>query len=169
MEFLEAIDDRVGFPAKFISWTMTCVTTVSYSLLLNGGLTKHFQAKRGLRQGDPVSMEYLGRELQQLTKNGNFNYHRRCTRLESVHVCFADDLLMYCRADLISVRLLNETFMKLSRASGLQVNADKISLYIAGVVDHIKQELLKELGYTEGTMPFRYLGVPLVSKKLSVN
>ncbi|KAH0778513.1 hypothetical protein KY290_004940 [Solanum tuberosum] len=59
--------------------------------------------------------------------------------------------------------------MKFSRASGLQANADKSSLYIAGVADHIKQELLKELGYTEGTMPFRYLGVPLASKKLSVN
>jgi len=76
---------------------------------------------------------------------------------------------MYCRADLISVRLLNEAFMKLSRDSRIQANAEKNSLYIAGVADHIKQELLKELGYTEGTMPFRYLGVPLASKKLSVN
>lgn len=143
--FLKQLMIDMGFPAKFISWIMNCVTTVSYSLLINGGLTKPFKAKRGLRQGDPMSpylfvlsMEYLGRELEQLAKNGNFNYHPRCRKLKSIHVCFADDLLMYCRADLISVKLLNEAFKNFSKVSGLQANPDKSSLYVAGVTESIK-------------------------------
>ncbi|KAH0707403.1 hypothetical protein KY290_011959 [Solanum tuberosum] len=72
-------------------------------------------------------------------------------------------------ADIISVRLLNEAFVKISKASGLQANVDKSSLYIAGVATHTKAEILEELGYVEGTLSFRYLGVPLASKKLSVN
>ncbi|XP_049393519.1 uncharacterized protein LOC125857904 [Solanum stenotomum] len=79
------------------------------------------------------------------------------------------DLLMYCRADLISVKLLNEAFMRFSKALGLQANLEKSSLYIAGVADHTKEELLKEIGYVVGVLPFKYLGVPLASKKLSVN
>lgn len=46
---------------------------------------------------------------------------------------------------------------------------EKSSLYIAGVATHTKEEILKQLGYTEGTLLFRYLEVPLASKKLSVN
>ncbi|KAH0682899.1 hypothetical protein KY290_021494 [Solanum tuberosum] len=114
-------------------------------------------------------MEYLGRELNQLSINGNFNFHPRCRKLNSIHICLADDLLMYCRADLISVKLLNEAFLRFSKALGLQANLEKSSLYIAGVADHTKEELLKELRYVAGVLPFRYLGVPLASKKLSVN
>uniref|UniRef100_A0A3Q7EY18 Reverse transcriptase domain-containing protein n=1 Tax=Solanum lycopersicum TaxID=4081 RepID=A0A3Q7EY18_SOLLC len=62
---------------------------------------------------------------------------------------------MYYRVDLISVRLLNEAFMKLSRASGLQANTNKSSLYMAEVADHIKQEFLDELDYIEGNCPLR--------------
>ncbi|KAK4726701.1 hypothetical protein R3W88_031618 [Solanum pinnatisectum] len=92
-------------------------------------------------------MEYLGRELNQLSVNDNFNFHPRCRKLNSVHICFADDLLMYCRADLISVKFLNEAFIIFSKALGLQANLEKSSLYITGVADHTKEELLKELGY----------------------
>ncbi|XP_049369327.1 uncharacterized protein LOC125834199 [Solanum verrucosum] len=164
------------FSAKFISWIMTCVTTVSYSLLLNGRLTKTLHANTGLRQGYlmlpylfVLAIEYLDRELQQLTKNGNFNFHPRCRKLETIHVCFDDDLLIYYWADLISITLLNEDFMKFARASRLHANADKSSFYLAGVDAHTKHKLLEELGYTEGTMVFRYLGVLLTSKNLIVN
>ncbi|KAG5629695.1 hypothetical protein H5410_001412 [Solanum commersonii] len=72
-------------------------------------------------------------------------------------------------AELISVKLLNEAFMRFSKALGLQANLEKSSLFIAGAADHTKEELLKEIGYVIGVLPFKYLGVPLASKKLSVN
>ncbi|XP_019235524.1 PREDICTED: uncharacterized protein LOC109215865 [Nicotiana attenuata] len=153
---------------------MECITTVSYSLTLNGGLTKPFKGKRGIRQGDPVSpylfviaMEYLKREFSQLALNKEFHFHPRCKRLGVVHVCFADDLLMFCRVDLQSIKLLQDVFLKFSRASGLQENPDKSSVYIAGTTERMKELILQELGYNEGILPFKYLGVPLAPKKLS--
>ncbi|XP_060195114.1 uncharacterized protein LOC132624337 [Lycium barbarum] len=53
--FLERVLLDLRFPYKFVKWIMECITTVSYSLLLNGGLTKPFRAKRGIRQGDLMS------------------------------------------------------------------------------------------------------------------
>lgn len=77
-----------------------------------------------------LAMKYLGRELNQLEHNADSNYHPRCERISSIHICFADDVLMYCRADLISIILLNAAFNRFSEASGLQANNGKSSLYI---------------------------------------
>lgn len=97
----------LGFSFKFVPWILTCVTIVSYSLVLNGGLTPPFKGKRGNKLGDPMSsyllviaMVYLGRELDQLQRNGEFNFHARCKKLNITHICIVDDLHMYCRADL---------------------------------------------------------------------
>ncbi|WMV10561.1 hypothetical protein MTR67_003946, partial [Solanum verrucosum] len=57
---------------------------------------------------------------------------------------------------------------EVSKASGLQANTDKSSIYIAGVSDQTKQDIVEVLGFNVGTLPFRYLGVPLSSKKLIV-
>ncbi|XP_070010474.1 uncharacterized protein [Nicotiana sylvestris] len=113
-------------------------------------------------------MEYLQREFIQLTKMKDFKFHPRCKKLGVVHVCFADDLLMFCKDDIQSIRLLKQAFHKFSMVSGLQANADKSSVYIAGVSIWKKEEILQELGFPEGNLPFKYLGVPLDSKKLSI-
>nr|XP_016479309.1 PREDICTED: uncharacterized protein LOC107800621 [Nicotiana tabacum] len=39
---------------KFINLIMECISTVNYSILINGGLTPKFKGKKGLRQGDPM-------------------------------------------------------------------------------------------------------------------
>ncbi|XP_019240844.1 PREDICTED: uncharacterized protein LOC109220834 [Nicotiana attenuata] len=54
-KFLRCMLTDLGLPQKFIHWVMECVSTVSYSFMLNGCLTKPFQARRGIRQGDPMS------------------------------------------------------------------------------------------------------------------
>jgi len=64
---------------------MTCMKTVSYSLLINGNPCPAFKAKKGLRQGDPISpylfvlvMEYFSRSLKKMAKNTNFKFHLKC-------------------------------------------------------------------------------------------
>ncbi|XP_060183587.1 uncharacterized protein LOC132613540 [Lycium barbarum] len=156
-------------------WIMECISKVSYSLVIHGGLTKPFQGKRGIRQGDPMSpylfviaMEYLQRELNVLADNKQFQFHPRCKKLKVMHICFANDLLMFCKAELNSIKLLQEAFLRFSVVSGLQANTEKSSIYMSGVNDQLKQEILTHLGYCEGTLPFKYLGVPLSSKKLTM-
>lgn len=39
---------------------------------------------------------------------------------------------------------------------------------MTGVKPRVTQEILGQLGYQEGELPFKYLGVPLSSKKLFV-
>lgn len=153
---------------------MECITIVSYSLVINGGLTPFFQGKRGIRKGDPMSpylfvlaMEYLQRELYVL-QEPRFKYHPRCKKFGVMHIWFTNDLLMFCKVDVGSIQLLQGAFNRFSMVSGLQANNEKSSLYITGVKPDTKQTILSTLGDVEGEIPFKYLRVPISSKRLTI-
>lgn len=46
---------RMGFSDRLIEKVMVCVTSVSYSVVMNGEVGVLFFPTRGLRQGDPIS------------------------------------------------------------------------------------------------------------------
>ena len=45
----------LGFHSRWIQLIMKCITTVSYSILVNGNIIESFVPERGLRQRDPFS------------------------------------------------------------------------------------------------------------------
>ncbi|XP_075100086.1 uncharacterized protein LOC142176401 [Nicotiana tabacum] len=104
---------------------MASISIVPYSIILNGKPIKPFEAKRGLRQGDPLSpllfviaMEYLCRLLKQLGNNKNFKFHPRCAKLNLIQLEFADDLLLFCKGEEKSVVEIHNQFQRFSKASG---------------------------------------------------
>lgn len=48
--FLEAVLRKLGFYEKWISWVMSCATSVSYSFLINAGLQGKLLPSRELHQ-----------------------------------------------------------------------------------------------------------------------
>jgi hypothetical protein len=54
--YLESIMRKMGFHPRWVSMIMMCISTVSYSLLVNGEPHGYFNPTRGLRQGDPLSL-----------------------------------------------------------------------------------------------------------------
>ena len=53
--FLEKILLKMGFPCAWVALIMKCITTVSYSILVNGKPKGMIVLSRGLRQGDHLS------------------------------------------------------------------------------------------------------------------
>ena len=53
--FLDGIMRKLGFNEKWITLTMLCVSTVTYSILINGVPTGFIRPTKGIRQGDPLS------------------------------------------------------------------------------------------------------------------
>lgn len=97
----------------------------------------------------------------------NFKYHPKCKRIQLTHLMFADDLLMFAKADQGSVVELFKAFHKFSRASGLEANNDKSCIYVTGISHDSATHLATLMNMPIGELPFIYLGVPLAAKKLS--
>ena len=53
--YLEAVMKKLRFNDRWIKLLMLCVTTVSYSILVNGEPKGLIHPSRGIRQGDPIS------------------------------------------------------------------------------------------------------------------
>ena len=53
--FLKKVMEKMGFGEKWVKSIMECISTVSYSILVNGEPKGDIKPSRGIRQGDPLS------------------------------------------------------------------------------------------------------------------
>jgi hypothetical protein len=125
-DFLEKIMRRIGFDGRWVNLIMTCVRTVSYSVLINGKPYGNIQPSRGIRQGDPLSLylfilcvENLSTLLHKGEREGKITglpIARGGTKIN--HLLFADDSLLFCRANFIEWGNIQEILNKYEKASG---------------------------------------------------
>ncbi|KAK4384178.1 putative ribonuclease H protein [Sesamum angolense] len=162
-DFLIAALKLFGFPDLFIGWIEECVTTPMFSVCINGNPQGFFKGARGLRQGDPMSpflfvlvMEVLQLMMQQLIdQNEGFSYHWRCKELGLFQLCFADDLLLFCKADVASVQVFRRGLDEFAKLSGLHANPQKSQLIISRSAQDERDHLIAALQFQEGHLPLR--------------
>lgn len=77
--------------------------------------------------------------------------------------------MLYCRGDDQSMTHMMSIFKMFSDSTGLQANPKKCKEYFGGTTDIEKRAILTTRGFEEGLLPFKYLGVPLSSRKLNIN
>ncbi|XP_074278346.1 uncharacterized protein LOC141601939 [Silene latifolia] len=128
----------------------------------------------GLRQGDPLSpyffvlcMEVLSRLLRKLPTAQGFSYHPKCVKLNLTHLVFADDLLVFTRGDVPSVLAVAGCLSDFSAMTRLCANPLKTCIYFGGVEARVIQEIVHCSGFTQGDLPFRYLGIPFFPARLT--
>ena len=68
---------KIGFRVNWCRWIRTCISTVQFSILVNGSSAEFFGSSRGLRQGNPlclmlflVMMEVFSRMMQRVEGAG---------------------------------------------------------------------------------------------------
>jgi len=105
--YLEVVMRRMGFQERWIELILMCVTTVSYSVLINGKPKGRIRPSRGLR-GDPISpylfllcSEGLSAMLKREEKEGIIKGVSVCRGAPQLsHLLFADDSIIFCRASI---------------------------------------------------------------------
>ncbi|GJY86276.1 hypothetical protein Tco_0500302 [Tanacetum coccineum] len=172
--FLKKILLGFGFQTHMVSWIMKCVSSTSFSVSLNVSLYGFFKGKSGLRQGDPLSpylftlvMEILSLILKRKVRNSeDFVFHHHFSSLDIINLCFTDDLFLFAHGDVNSARVIMDALDEFKSVSGLVPSLPKSTAYFCNVLNHTKLAILNVLPFEEGTLPVKYLGVPLVSTRL---
>ena len=134
--FLEVLLEKMGFDRVWIRWIMACVTSVSFSVLLNGNSHGFIKPERGIRQGDPLSpfifilcAEALVNCLQTSEEAGRLHGIKLSDSCPSVHhLLFADDSLLMCKANTEEAAELMDCIQRYGEASGQRVNYQKSSV-----------------------------------------
>ncbi|CAL1413281.1 unnamed protein product [Linum trigynum] len=169
--YLENVMKKLGFADRWIDLIMKCVTTVSYSILVNGHKSDSFKPSRGLRQGDPLSpylfllcAEGLSALIKKDEKEGKIEGIQIRRQAPSIsHLLFADDSIIFGRATLKGCDQLKEILRIYSEESGQLINYDKSELsFSKNVRCSRRMEICGTLGIKEVDKLPKYLGLPTV-------
>ncbi|XP_056698512.1 uncharacterized protein [Spinacia oleracea] len=69
---------------------------------------------------------------------------------------------------LLSVHLMTQGFQLFSNTTSLKASPSKTSVYYSGMSDTNVQRIMGKTCFAKGSFPFRYLGIPISSKKIKV-
>jgi hypothetical protein len=168
-DYLEAIMLKLGFADRWVSLIMTCVRSVSYSVLINGQPYGFFKPSRGIRQGDLLSpylfilcAEGLSTLLHKAEEEGKITglpIARGGTKIN--HLFFADDSLLFCRATIAEWAHIQEILEKYKKASGQKLNREKTSLFFSrNTKEETKNFIISVAGVSATNRYEKYLGLP---------
>lgn len=184
--YLRLLMTHLGFNIGFINWVMSCITNVSFVVLINGVASPFFHRQRGLRQGCPLSpllFLFVAKGLSQLIhfsiRRGEYKGIEIAINLFITHLISMDDILVFCdesKEDISKLQSIMYLFLKATRMS---INAHKssfthngfsqaeINRYLSTFLFEVKSlmESLKYLGFLLKPDSSKKIGLEMVSCK----
>ncbi len=170
--FLKLVLMQFGFSPIFIGWIMEFISSVSFSIMVNGGITEKFHPSRGLRQGDPLSpylfilgQEMLSRLIDKVFLYGSISgVKMNVNGMAFTQVTYADDIMFFAKANSREVQILDNCLENYYEWSGQRINRNKSGLICSKMVsrDQVKKKEIKLLLAMEKVQAnVKYLGSSL--------
>lgn len=140
---------QLGFFVNWVNLVMNCISTASFSVLINGVPKGLIYPQRGLRQGCLLSLYLfiicadaflnllMVAEKQKLIHGLSFSRN-----LSVYHILFADDSLIFSRASNEDCKNLKQIFDVYTNASGQIFNYKKSSMIFSSITN---QRLVEEI------------------------
>jgi hypothetical protein len=172
--FLLKILTLLGFHPKWVHWISQCISTASFSILLDGSPFGKFASSRGLRQGDPLSpflfilsSEILSRLILKHENLGNIHGIRISRNSPPIsHLLFADDLIIFSHAKVSEATCILDILNKYSSWSGQRVNLAKSAFFLSKNTKLVVRNAIKDtLNLQLIPSHAKYLGLPLFIHK----
>ncbi|XP_074267234.1 uncharacterized protein LOC141590552 [Silene latifolia] len=161
----------MGFDMDWVQRVMTCVTTVTFAVLINGSPSPEFRPSRGLRQGDSLSpylfllcAEALSNMLRRAVEYQALHGIRVTAAASAIsHLLFADDSIFFVRATIQEADVVNDILRRYEATSGQLVSLEKTTVVFSkGVTSSQREAVAARLGVEEVAEHARYLGFPMV-------
>uniref|UniRef100_A0A2N9GE45 Reverse transcriptase domain-containing protein n=1 Tax=Fagus sylvatica TaxID=28930 RepID=A0A2N9GE45_FAGSY len=128
---------------RWRKWIEVCISSVQFSVLVNGSPEGYFTSSKGLRQDDLLSpllfilvMEVLSRMLKKVesegliqgfSAGGNANFGLRIS-----HLLYANDTILFCDANVTQMLYIRMVLTCFEVATGLRVNMAKSEMILVG-------------------------------------
>ena len=167
--FVRGVMERLGFDGKWISLIMQCISSVSYSIIINGGAYGNITPTKSLKQGNPFFLglfllcaEGLSTFIHQSAHTQTLHGISICRGYPNItHLFFADDNLLFCKASaqqyLELVQILNSYKATLRQ----KINVNKSSVFFSpNTPNDVKEEILSILGPMQCSQQRKYLSLP---------
>lgn len=113
-------------------------------------------------------MEAFSRLLLSRYESGIIGYHPRTSELKLTHLMFADDVMVFFDGSANSLHGISDCLDDFGSWSGLKLNRNKTEVYKTGLNSH-ESLAIDSFGFTSVSLPVRYLGLPLMSRKLRIS
>ncbi|XP_059070785.1 uncharacterized protein LOC131860395 [Cryptomeria japonica] len=144
-----------------------CISTVNYSLIVNGNVRGFFGATNGLCQGDPLSpalFELMAEVLGKLIKKRHtyniwkgIKVHNQLNAI--THSQFADDIVIFGEASLVEAKNIMSTLKLYSEQFGQLMNNQKLQLFFFNTDRQTQLRIASLFGIIVSELPIKYLGI----------
>ncbi|XP_062096226.1 uncharacterized protein LOC133802006 [Humulus lupulus] len=165
--FLDLVLDKKGFGEVWRKWMRGCLSSMSFSIFLNGRPRGNFKGSRGLRQGDSLSplftlvVDVLGRMIDKGKSVSAFrDFIVGKDKVDVSHLQFVDDTMFFAHDD-ESLAVLLDILKVFSIVSGLSINLQKCQLLRINLWKELVDQKASGIGCEVGQWPIQYLGRPL--------
>ncbi|KAL9840293.1 putative RNA-directed DNA polymerase [Arabidopsis thaliana] len=112
-------------------------------------------------------MNVLSCMLDKAAVEKKISYHPRCRNMNLTHLCFTDDIMVFSDGTSKSIQGTLAIFEKFAAMSGLKISLEKSTIFMAGISPNAKTSILQQFPFELGTLPVKYLGLPLLTKRMT--
>ena len=171
--FVRDVLNLYNLPQDTVKLIMSYISSSSILVLFNGGQLDPFLPSRGIRQGDLLShylfilcMEVLGFLIVDQCSSHLWDPIKSSQSGPSFsHLFFADDLVLFAKADLKNCQSIRDALDTFCELSGQKVNMTKSKVFFSpNVGQENRDSFCNILGFRSTPNLGKYLGFPIQHK-----
>jgi hypothetical protein len=161
------------FSPKWCKWVASFMKGSHMGTKINDEVQKNFQTKKGVRQGDPLSLvlfnivvDILAILINRAKEEGQISGVIPNLVDDGLSILqYADDTILFMVHNIEQAKNMKLLLSAFEQLSGLKINFYKNEIFCFGEAKDYESQYEQLFGCKNGSYPFRYLGIPMHYRK----